>query len=122
MSFSIVQLLPTLSFGTGAGPYDGVSPDFTGVPAKASSYYRRLYTGTQTVSYNLLNFDGEVIVMGTLVENPTETDWVSLHTIDAIGVPLTETSFVTLTGNYVWFRVSVNQFVAGNINQLDLTY
>ena len=71
-------LISTTSHGTPTGNYDGSSSSFTSDSTKGDGYFG--YTdGLHTISLTTNGFVGTITVEGTLVDNPTSSDWFTLR-------------------------------------------
>lgn len=92
----------------------------TGEKQPAAGYYKGS-SDNQTITWNLSNVTGRIIIQATLVENPSGADWFPIHTIEA-GPRLTEVGYVNLRGNYVWIRAQVNLFTSGIIRNIRINY
>lgn len=104
-------LLPTTT-------YSGTST-VTGVKQKGDGYYGH-GDGLHTVSYFLSGFVGVIVIQGTVVADPTESDWfdVTSTTVGDGSTVLTENSYKNFNGNFTWVRVSVTDFSAGVISKI----
>lgn len=122
MKTTTLQLLPTTTYGTPSGNYDGSSTDWNGVDQPAANYYGG-FGGLQTVAYYLLNFQGRIVIQATLDSEPTEDgDWFEVDRFDADSSPATDNFSVNITGNFVWIRARVEDFTAGTITKLMVSY
>jgi len=99
-------------------PDDGSTLSRLSEKVKGDGYYGRS-DGFHSVQYNLSDFEGIISVQATLATTPAESDWfyapITEH--DAINTIANQTgSFIyNFTGNYVWVRISVSSWTAGNI-------
>jgi len=118
---TILTLLSETTYGTESGNYDGSTTNFTSDAVRAADYYR-LMNASQTVIFALNDFEGAIVIQGTLVKEPVDTDWVDLYEIPADSSAITTNSSTTLTGNFVWIRASVSGFIGGTINSITTTY
>ena len=118
-----VTLIPTTTFGTSTGNYDGSSTAFNGDKVKGDGYYG-FSDGVHTVQTRVTNFVGTLKVQGSLVKDPANTDWVDIDNIVVgDGSTATTNSFLNnFTGNFVWIRVSVTEFTAGTINNIFMAH
>ena len=131
-------LLSTTTFGTSAGNYDGSSASFSSDKVKGDSYYG-FSDGLHTVSWRVTDFVGVIKLQGSLVKDPTDSDFVDINlrsadgslTLTADGLiseientrqtytsATTENRVYNLRGNFVWIRANVSSFTAGTINTL----
>lgn len=120
MKTNTVQLLPSTSYGTPSGNYDGSSEDWNGVKAQAANYYGG-FGGLQTIAYYLLDFQGTIRLQATLTSEPTESDWFDVGSFTS-EVPATTNFSRNIKGNFVWIRARVENFENGTITKLDLSY
>ncbi len=121
MKTLILSLLPTTTFGTPSGNYDGAASSFSGVPQKAAAYYSKLKK-SQTISWYLTGLVAIVNIEATLDDNSATSNYFTIHTIGDGVNPLTENDFTNLEGNYTWIRVTVTNFTAGTISKVSLGY
>ena len=75
-----ITLLPTTTFGTSAGNYDGSSAAFNGDKVKGDGYYG-FSDGVHTTQTRVTALVGTVKIQGTLVKDPANTDWVDIDNI-----------------------------------------
>jgi hypothetical protein len=122
MKTTTLQLLPTTSYGTPSGNYDGSSQDCAGTPQQAANYYGGFGT-LQTVAFFLLNFQGLIKIEATLDAVPTvDSDWFKVSEFDSTASATTENFSRNITGYFTWMRARVEQFDAGTITKLTLSY
>lgn len=109
-------LLPQTSFNPSSPP-----TIINGEKQSAASYYLSSKS-VQTVTWNITNFTGHIVVQASLVTDPSasESNWFTIHTVS--GTNSTQNSFVNLTGNYVWIRVKITDFRSGTIQNIKLSY
>lgn len=131
-----ITVIPTTTYGTETGNYDGETDTFVSEPVKGDGYYGHL-DGLHTVSYLVTDFVGSLTVQGTLSKTPTEDDWIDIslsspaasYAVDTTGAvtevsqktiefeePTTQSGIYNFSGNLVWVRVLVTNFVSGTIN------
>lgn len=122
MKTTTLQLLPTTTYGTPSGNYDGSSEDFAGVREQAANYYGG-FGGLQTVAFFFSSFQGLVKIQATLDSDPTvDAQWFNLYSLDA-RTTANSTSFSrNFTGNFTWMRARVEDFSAGTIEKIMLSY
>lgn len=122
MKTTTLQLLPTTSYGTPSGNYDGSSQDFSGVDQKAANYYGG-FGSLQTVAFFLLNFQGRIKIEATLDSLPnSNADWFEVLDFDSTTSETTENFSRNVTGNFTWIRARVEDFEHGTINKLMVSY
>ena len=127
MKTTTLQLLPTTTYGTPSGNYDGSSLDWAGDEQKAANYYGG-YGTLQTIAFYLLHFSGRIIIEATLDSTPTvDGDWFEVSRVDNVVInndplPLTNNFSRNITGNFTWLRARVELFDAGTITKVMLSY
>lgn len=123
MKTTTLQLLPTTTYGTPSGNYDGSSQDFAGDREQAANYYGG-FGGLQTVAFYLSEFQGRIDIEATLDSDPTTDDqWFSISRVDATdSSEITQNFSRNITGNFVWIRARVTDFEAGTITKVMLSY
>lgn len=122
MKTTTLQLLPTTSYGTPSGNYDGSSEDWAGDIQKAANYYGG-YGTLQTVAFYLLNFQGLIKIEATLDSTPTtDQQWFEVDRFDSLTATTTQNFSHNITGNFTWIRAKVEGFSAGTITKLMLSY
>jgi hypothetical protein len=122
MKTTTVQLLPTTTYGTPSGNYDGSSLDWSGEDQQAANYYGG-FGQLQTVAFYLLNFQGLIRIEATLDSEPTvDADWFKINEFDSTSAATTNNFSVNLTGNFTWIRATVIGFEAGTITKVTMSY
>jgi hypothetical protein len=122
MKTTTLQLLPTTTYGTPSGNYDGSSEDWAGDLQQAANYYGG-FGDLQTVAFYLLNFQGLIRIQATLDQNPVnDASWFEVESFDSVGSTATINFSRNITGNFVWIRARVENFSAGTITKLALSY
>lgn len=118
-----VTLIPTTTFGSSAGNYDGSSASFNGDKVKGDGYYG-FSDGVHTVQTRVTSLVGTIKIQGSLKKDPADTDWVDVVTVnDSDGSTAITNSFLNnFTGNFVWIRVAVSSFTAGTINNIFMAH
>lgn len=116
MSITTVTLLPTTIYGQASGNYDGSSQDWHGDPGKAANYYRG-QGSIQTITFGVDNFVGLAKLQATLESDGNVAEWFDLYEYGdpSSSYPVTDRHPVTITGNFTWLRVFVNEFWSGSI-------
>jgi hypothetical protein len=99
-------------------PGGGTTETVTGDKFKGDGYYGRS-DGLHTVQYTFAVLTGTIIIEGTLVVDPVETDWFSVHSYAAVEESVSKTANVT--GNYVWIRAKV-VYTDGTVNSIVLNH
>ena len=122
MKTTTLQLLPTTSYGTPSGNYDGSSQDFDGVRQQAANYYGG-FGGLQTVAIFLNGFQGRIRIQASLDSDPTaDAQWFRVYDFDSTSSATTNNFSVNITGNITWIRANVVDFDAGTISKIMLSY
>jgi len=125
MAITTVTLLPSTTYGTPSGNYDGSSEDFIGDPQKAANYYRGR-GGTQTIRWVYLGVQGKVTIQATLDNDPADSRWFDIaatgdsSTDDS--TTITATYIEAVVGNFTWLRAVVTNFKDGTIEVVQATY
>jgi hypothetical protein len=114
--------LPTTSFGTPSGNYDGSSLDWSGVQQKAADYYGG-FGGLQTIAFFLSGFQGLIKIEATLDSTPTtDSNWFKVYEFNSLTTTTTNNFSTNVTGNFTWVRANVEGFSAGNIEKVMMSY
>lgn len=71
--------------------------------------------GLHTVQHSVNNFIGKFIVQGTLVFNPTESDWFNVICKKYNISGESESSVDNFVGNYIWIRAIITDWEQGSI-------
>lgn len=122
MKTTTLQLLPTTTFGTPSGNYDGSSSDWAGLPQQAANYYGG-FGDLQTLAFFLLSFQGRIIIEATMASTPeSDLDWFQVDEVDSTSEYTTSNFSRNLSGNFVWLRARVKDFTSGTITKLTLAY
>lgn len=122
MKTTTLQLLPTTTHGTPSGNYDGSSLNFSGTEQQAANYYGG-FGGMQTVAFFLNSFQGRIRIQATLESSPTtDADWFQISDFDSTSQTTTDNFSRNITGNFTWIRAFVQDFEAGTITKLTLSY
>ena len=122
MKTTTLQLLPTTTYGTPSGNYDGSSLDWSGENQQAADYYGG-FGQLQTVAFYLLNFQGLIRIEATLESVPvSDADWFKVYDFDSITDPTTNNFSTNITGNFTWIRSTVIGFEAGTITKVMMSY
>jgi len=122
MKTTTLQLLPTTTYGTPSGNYDGSSQDFSGDRQQAANYYGG-FGGLQTIAFYLAQFQGRIQIQATLDSDPvTDLAWFQISDYDARSSAVTTNFSRNITGNFTWIRATVLDFQAGTISKIMLSY
>ena len=118
MAKKTVTLIPSTTFGSAVGNYDGSSLSFTSDKHKGDGYYGYA-DGVHTVAVFPTNLEATIQMQATLATDPAETDWFDVSNAilgNDSTAQSTATTF-TFTGNFVWIRAKVTNFEAGTITK-----
>lgn len=122
MRTSSFTLIPATQHGTQSENYDGIATEFSGVPAKAASYYTKCI-GLQTISWYMENLVGYITIEATLDDNADSDNYFSIAPVIGDNVnPQTGNHSLNIAGNYTWIRATVTEFTAGNITKVSMSY
>jgi len=122
MKTTTLQLLPTTTHGTPSGNYDGSSEDWSGVDQPAANYYGG-FGGLQTVAFYLNVFRGTIKIEATLDSAPNNNnDWFKVYEFASTASPTTNNFSTNITGNFTWIRARVENFEAGTITEVVMSY
>lgn len=122
MKTTTLQLLPTTSYGTPSGNYDGSSQDFSGDRQQAANYYGG-FGGLQTVAFFLSAFQGRIQIQASLDSDPTlDAEWFLISDIDSRTTQTTNNLSRNITGNFTWIRARITDFESGTIEKIMLSY
>lgn len=114
-------ILATTVYGQASGNYDGSSQDWYSDPVQAADYYRGR-GGLQTVTFNLNQFEGLLVLQATLDTVPDTATWFDVYEIGDGSVPLTDYHPESIVGNFVWVRTHTTAFEGGTIDSVTITY
>lgn len=122
MLTTTLQLLPTTTFGTPSGNYDGSSLDWNGTRQQAANYYGG-FGDLQTLAFYFANFQGLVRIQATLDSNPTsDSNWFDVSEYNSTSSPISSNFSRNVEGNFTWIRARVENFTAGTITKIMLSY
>jgi len=122
MKTTTLQLLPTTTFGTPSGNYDGSSLDWSGDRQQAANYYGG-FGGMQTIAFFLNSFQGLIKIEATLDTNPTtDSAWFKVDEFDSTTTTTTLNFSRNITGNFTWIRANVEGFLDGSIEKVMMSY
>lgn len=123
MAVNTKTILDTTIYGVPSGNYDGSSQDFVSEAAQAAAYYLGR-AGVQTVAFRVTDFSGQIVLQGTLADNPDTASWSTVYEYGEPSTSVTITDYhpVGITGNFTWLRVQVLSFDAGTIDSVTAIY
>lgn len=114
-------LLGSTVYGTPSGNYDGSSQLFYSDTVRAANYYGG-QGSIQTAVISTTGFVGNVKLQATLNDQPSiQVAWSEVAAFDNPS-PITTTHTVTITGNFTFIRAEIDNFDAGTINSITLTF
>jgi len=118
-SNTVGVIFTATAVGTGSGT---TTLEVEGAKVKGDGFYN-YSDGLHTVAHYILALDGTVEVQGALTDDPVEADWVTLDSrTGTTGTPLTENATYNFTGNFVWVRAIVTNFLSGSITKIQLNH
>lgn len=122
MKTTTVELLPTTTYGTPSGNYDGSSLDWSGNRQQAANYYGG-FGGLQTIAFYLNGFQGLIKIEASLDSDPVlDSEWFRVYEFDSLISTTTNNFSVNVTGNFTWIRANVENFTTGTITKLMMSY
>jgi hypothetical protein len=75
------------------------------------------------VAFYLNQFQGRIRIQATLDSLPTtDSDWFQVYDFNSISSATTNNFSTNITGYFVWLRAKVEDFEAGTITKLMLSY
>jgi hypothetical protein len=96
--------------------------DFVGEDQKAADYYGG-FGQLQTLAFYLSGFQGRIRIQATLDSTPTQdVNWFQVDDFDSTTSTTTNNFSVNITGNFTWIRAKVEDFEAGTITKLMMSY
>lgn len=125
-----VTLIPLTVSGTPSGNYDGSSANWYSDPIKAANYYKG-HGSTQTVWFNLENFQGTIFIQATLDRSPgavtdddfgTNPGWFNVTSYGGDSSIITDYHPIVVPGNFTWLRAQIVNFNFGTIIRVNVTY
>lgn len=120
MKTSTLQLLPQISFGVPSGDYDGASLIVTGDAVKAAGYYSTHGT-LQSVALFTTGLLGNIEIQATVDSDSATAKWFTVHTFTGTAV-IPDHTVQNITGRFTWIRAKVNNFTAGVVNKVTVSY
>lgn len=100
-------------------PYANASPNVYGDKREAAGYYMA-NKNLQTITWNLTNVTGTLLIQGSLATNPTDDDWFAAYSVPCNS--LTQISYHNLQGNFVWVRAIMLNFTQGVVQYVKMSY
>jgi len=121
MTFSTQTLLSLTTYGVPSGNYDGSTPYFVGNNVPAANFYGG-QGSVQTATIQVAGFVGIITLQASLNDWVEQAVWFDIGEYGDGMTPLTDTTAISTTGNFVWVRIAVTEFTAGVINSANLLY
>ena len=117
-----VTLIPTTSFGTPTGNYDGSSASFFSDKSESDGYYG--YTdGLHTIAAFPAGFIGTIKFQGSLATDLEQMTGLIFNIAIGNGsTAVNDAQTHNFTGNFVWIRAKVESFTAGTITKVQFNY
>ena len=120
MTITTQSFLSNVVYGDPSGNYDGSSQDWASDAKRAANYYRG-QGSLQTITFDFTDFVGTMYAEATLDADADSATWFTTYTYSA-GDPVTARQPATITGNFTWMRIRVEDFAGGTINSVTITY
>jgi len=120
-TYSTISILDNVVYGTASGNYDGSSQLFYSNAVPAANYYAG-NGSIQTILYDLSEFVGKITVQATLNDLPDQAQWVDISTRGDGSSEDMGITTATVTGNFSWLRAKVEDFDAGTIQAVNVSY
>jgi len=114
-------MISNVYYGIPSGNYDGSSMNWFSDALKAADYYRG-HGSVQSVRYQLNGVVAKMYVEATLDPDPDTANWVTTFVISDGENPVNVYRSDTITGNFTWMRIRVEDFTAGWIQLVTLSY
>lgn len=102
----------------------------TGDRYPAAAYYLG-NQDLQTAAISTVGVTGNVVLEATLATDPNNNDWFQVYKLEAnTNAPSNSAPYyasttsigVNIEGNYVWMRAKIQDFAAGTLQYVKLTY
>ena len=110
-----LPLLSQLSYNDGSV----VGSAFTGQRQQAASFYLG-NKDLQTVTWSLTGVSATIQIQATLAENPGNNDWFTVYNL--VVSNSSQMSFTNVQGNFVYIRARIQNFTAGVIQNIKVSY
>jgi hypothetical protein len=120
-TFATIPILENVVYGTASGNYDGSSLLFFSNAVPAANYYAG-NGSIQTILYNLTGFVGVITIQATLNDLPNEAKWFDISERGDGSTSDVGITTATVTGNFSWIRAKVEDFDAGTIQAVTVSY
>jgi hypothetical protein len=118
MTYTVQTLVPALQQGVPSGTYDGGNT-YVGNAVPAANYYGG-QGSMQTLTYDVDALQATVTIQATLNDLAESAPWFEIANLIANNA--TQISSDTVIGNFTWFRATITDFTAGNVNTISATY
>ena len=120
-------LLPQTAY---VNPGNGAPYTVTGNSQPAAAYYLG-NQDLQTVNFKLSNVTGNIVIEATLAAEPGSNDWFRVYKAVANGTASANTevevtsnasAYTNIEGNFVYIRAKIEDFSAGQVQFVKLSY
>lgn len=120
-------LLPQTTY---LNPGNGAPYTVTGNTYPAAAYYLG-NQDLQTINIGLTACTGNIVIEATLASQPTSTDWFKVYELEADAAATTDSPdqlasnarvYTNIEGNFVYMRAKIEDFQAGVVNYVKLSY
>ena len=120
-------LLPETAY---VNPGNNSAYTVTVISQPAAAYYLG-NRDLQTVNTKLTNVTGNIVIEATLATTPTSTDWFNVYTLEANvnaaansapKIASNTSSYTNIEGNFVYIRAKIEDFAAGTLSFVKLSY
>lgn len=120
-------LLPETTY---VNPGNGAPYTVTGGTYPAAAYYLG-NKDLQTVNLKVSNCVGNIVIEASLATTPTSNDWFKVYELEANANAVANSApqlasnasiYTNITGNFVFMRAKVEDFNAGTVQFIKLSY
>lgn len=121
MTINTQILAADVEYGVPSGNYDGSSLDWLTIAVPAANYYLGR-PGLQSVTFQVSDFLGVIAIEATLDTLPDTASWFETYTYGDVSSIATDQRSTTIHGNFTWIRARVENFTAGTIIRIIISY
>lgn len=120
-------LLPETAY---VNPGNGAPYTVTGTSNPAAAYYLG-NRDLQTVAVKLTQVTGNIVIEASLATSPTSSDWFQVYMLEANANAAPNTApeiasnasvYTNIEGNFVYMRAKIEDFDAGIVHYVKLSY
>lgn len=120
-------LLPETAY---VNPGNGAPYTVTGTSNPAAAYYLG-NRDLQTVAVKLTQVTGNIVIEASLATSPTNNDWFQVYMLEANANAAPNTApelasnasiYTNIEGNFVYMRAKIEDFNAGILHYIKLSY